>query len=422
MKLLKERNLLLLSIGQAVSLFGDRLNNMAMLALLGTRYAHSTFAFSGLAVFVSLPAILLAPFFGIITDKFDRRKLMIAMEVSRGVLVITIPLLFMVFPNIMLFYILVFLLYSMTVLYNNAKMAILPEIINEKRNIWGANAMLSVSGRIAIALGTILGGIIVELEIWKHLKLEGWTVGFFIDGLTYFFSAIMVALITLKSRRRNLHIDVKEIIEEEKSVLRKVVDDFKFALGIVFRKGILKLIFACIVLTMLILASVYNLYLPYIQQVLGYGTKGVGFMLGSAGLGLILGATFFSNLVRKFGEINSMIYGNILLASLLVLSIFLEGFIVYVLLFFLAGTIISPILLSYDTVIQRLIPNTMRGKIFSFREFVWSVSFLIFVIVLGSLGEFLKIIWHFELAIKVILMLSGTFVILASIILLKVWK
>ena len=420
MNIVKERNFWLLSIGQAVSLFGDRINNMALLALLGTRYTHSTFAFSGLAVFISLPAIILSPLSGVIADKFDRKKTMLLMELSRAFLVILIPLLFSIIANIMVVYSLVFLLYTFTVIYNNAKMSLIPEVIKDRRNLWDFNAFLNITGKLAIALGTVFGGVLVDLHIWKRLNIEGWKVGFYIDALTYLFSALMVYLITVESHRRmEKVIDLHQLVEEEKSVLRRTLEDIRFALSMVFRRGVLKFFYLSILNTMLLLAVVYNLYLPYIQQGLGFGTKGIGFVTGAAGLGLLVGSMLFSRIAGRFGEIVSITSMHILLSAVVVSSLFFHSFAAFLILFFIGGIFIAPLLLSYDTFLQRAVPATIRGKMFAFREFMWSSSFLTFVLILGFVSEVLKGFVGFENAVRIIIVISVGIIVFLSIILLR---
>ncbi len=420
MKVIRERNLWFLALGQSVSLFGDRINNMALLALLGTRYTHSTFAFSGLAVFISLPAIILSPLSGVIADKFDRKKTMLVMELFRALLVVLIPLLFSLFANILIVYSLVFLLYTFTVIYNNAKMSLIPEVIKDRRNLWDFNALLNVSGKLAIALGTVFGGVLVDLYVWKKLNIEGWKVGFYIDALTYLFSALMVYLITVETAKRvKKIINIHAIMEEEKSVLRRTIEDIKFALSMVFRRGVLKFFYLSILNTMLLLAVVYNLYLPYIQQGLGFGTKGIGFVTGAAGLGLLVGSMMFSRIAGKFGEITSITTMHILLSIIVVSSLFFHSFLAFLILFFIGGVFIAPLLLSYDTFLQRVVPTTFRGKMFAFREFMWSSSFLTFVLILGFVSEVLKGFVGFENAVRIIIILSVGVIVFLSLILLK---
>ncbi len=420
-RLLRERNFWLLTAGQSISLFGDRINNMALLALLGARYTHSTFAFSGLAVFVSLPAIFLSPISGIIADRFNRKHIMLTMEISRGVLVVLIPLLFSLFSNIMIVYTLVFLLYTLTIIYNNAKMSLIPEMIKDRGVLWDFNALMGMAGKIAMALGVVFGGVLVDMEIWKRMGFEGWEVGFYIDSITYFFSALMVYFITIEVapeiRKRKL--DFHELVEEERGWLLRILEEIKYALGIVLRRGILKFFYLSIINTMLLVAVIYNLYFPYIQQGLGYGTKGIGFVVGAGLLGVLLGTLMFSRIAITIGEITSIALSNVVLALFIFLSIFYHGFFALMVLFFIGGILMAPLFLSYDTFLQRAIPSSIRGKMFSFKEMFWAAGFLLWALFLGFVSEILKRFVGFEASVRIIIVGASVLIILSTIILLK---
>ncbi|MEO0224448.1 MAG: MFS transporter [candidate division WOR-3 bacterium] len=385
MKLLREKNLILLSIAQFISLFGDRLNNMALVGILGSYYSQSTFVFSGLAIFISLPSILFSPISGIIADKLNRKKIMITIEILRALIVFLIPFIFIKFKSILLIYFLIFLLYSLTLPFNNAKMASIPQMVN---NIYTANAFLNTTGRLSIALGILFGGVIVDLYIWQKLGFEGWQIAFYIDSLTYLISAFIILFITFEEQKKN-NFEFQEIIEEEKSFLKKIIDDFKFGIEYISKDKFLSFVFKCIILTMLIISISYNVYLPYFQQNLGFGTKGIGIVGGFLGIGFIIGSSLFPIIAKKLGEIKIIVISHIIFPILFVLSLFVSNFFVLMLLFLIGGFTLSNLLISYDTFIQAVSDDFIRGRLFSFKEFLWSFSFLCFVFLIGIFGNFL---------------------------------
>jgi DHA3 family macrolide efflux protein-like MFS transporter len=412
MKIIKEKNLILLSTAQFISLFGDRLNNMALVGILGSYYSQSTFVFSGLAIFIALPSILFSPISGIIADKINRKKIMITIEILRALIVFLIPFIFIKFKNIILIYFLIFLLYSLTLPFNNAKMASIPQMVN---NIYTANAFLNITGRLSIALGILFGGVTVDLYIWKKLGFEGWQIAFYIDSLTYLISAFIIAFITFEEQKKN-NFEFQEIIEEEKSFLKKIIDDFKFGLEYISKDKFLLFVFKCIILTMLIISISYNVYLPYFQQNLGFGTKGIGIVGGFLGIGFIIGSSLFPIIAKKLGEIKIIIISHIIFPILFVLSLFVSNFFVLMLLFLIGGFTLSNLLISYDTFIQAVSDDSIRGRLFSFKEFLWSFSFLCFVFLIGIFGEILKIFFKFENVIKSLILITSAIVISLNLI------
>ncbi|MCS7245069.1 MAG: MFS transporter [candidate division WOR-3 bacterium] len=407
MKSLKDKNLFLLTTAQSISLFGDRLNNMALLGILGSYYSQSTFVFSGLAMFITLPSILFSPISGIISDKFNRKKIMIIIEILRAIIVASIPFIFLNLKNILAVYFMIFLLYSLTILFNNAKMASIPDMV---KNVYTANAFLNITGRLSIAIGILFGGIVVDLSIWKNFNIEGWQAAFYIDAITYILSATLILFITVESRNSS-KIEFSEIIEKERSFFRGLFEDFKFGLNYVKNDIKLFFVFKCLILTMLVISISYNIYLPYFQQNLGFGTKGIGITGLFVGIGLLVGSLIFPTIVKKFGEIKIITYSHFIISAMFIVSIFIKELFVLLMLFFVGGIFLSLLLMSYDTFIQSFYENSIRGRLFSFKEFLWSTSFLLFVFLLGTLGEFLKLFFNFERAIKIIILTSGLIII-----------
>jgi MFS family permease len=167
---------------------------------------------------------------------------------------------------------------------------------------------------------------------------------------------------------------------------------------------------------MLIISISYNVYLPYFQQNLGFGTKGIGIVGGFLGIGFIIGSSLFPIIAKKLGEIKIIIISHIIFPILFVLSLFVSNFFVLMLLFLIGGFILSNLLISYDTFIQAVSDDSIRGRLFSFKEFLWSFSFLCFVFLIGIFGEILKIFFKFENVIKSLILITSAIVISLNLI------
>jgi dTMP kinase len=78
------------------SSLGDWLGLLATTALAaqlsGGSYATANFAIAGVFIARLLPAVFLGPIAGVIADRFDRRRLMVSVDLLRGALYISIPI------------------------------------------------------------------------------------------------------------------------------------------------------------------------------------------------------------------------------------------------------------------------------------------------------------------------------------------
>lgn len=92
---LRYRGFRRLSVALALSSFGDWLGYLAVTALatqLVTGFGAKSFAVGGVLAVRLLPAVVLAPFVGVLADRFDRRLTMVVSDVLRFVLFVSIPL------------------------------------------------------------------------------------------------------------------------------------------------------------------------------------------------------------------------------------------------------------------------------------------------------------------------------------------
>jgi DHA3 family macrolide efflux protein-like MFS transporter len=155
-------SLFLLLQGQFVSMMGDMIYEIALgfwvLAFTGSP------ALMGILMATSLlPAVLIAPFAGVVADRFNRKKLMILMDLIRGfaiILVATAALmgilqLWMVFLGGII-------LGIGGAFFGPAAMSVLPQMV-PKDKITNANSLFGVATTGADILGNSLGGILYVL-------------------------------------------------------------------------------------------------------------------------------------------------------------------------------------------------------------------------------------------------------------------
>ena len=131
--------------GQLISLFGDRLNQLALVAVvaISTGSALAT----GLVFFAAtLPNLLLSPIAGTFVDRWDHKEVMVVSDILRAAIVLILPV--AAITNIVLVYPLIFLVTSISVFFRPARVAILPRIVPEE-DLLSANSALWVGETFA---------------------------------------------------------------------------------------------------------------------------------------------------------------------------------------------------------------------------------------------------------------------------------
>lgn len=168
-------------LGNIVSLLGDWFNTIALYQLID-QLTGSPFALGAVFITKMLPWALASPVAGLIVDRFDRRHTMIASDLLRAVVVL--GLLLIDEPDEVIFvYVLTALQVVIGSVFQPAQTASIPNITSP-RELLTANALMSATWSVLLALGAALGGVTTEML--------GIRAVFIIDSLTYLGSAYFI--------------------------------------------------------------------------------------------------------------------------------------------------------------------------------------------------------------------------------------
>src|SRR5690242_15461776 len=115
-------------LGQIVSETGDYFNNIAVFALVLEK-GGSGLIVSGVMLSRAIPAVLAGPIAGVLLDRFDRKRIMIASDLIRAAVALAF-LLTIREPTPWLLYLLSGLLMFASPFFTSGRAAILPTITN----------------------------------------------------------------------------------------------------------------------------------------------------------------------------------------------------------------------------------------------------------------------------------------------------
>lgn len=169
-------------LGQIVSLLGDWFNLIGSATLIAT-LTGSGVAISGLFVVRMLAPFLISPVAGVVTDRYDRRTILIAADLLRAGIVLCF-LLVQDASTVWLLYVLTALQLAVSGFFDPAKNAILPDVVAPKQ-LGAANALVSATWSMMLAFGAALGGLVAGL--W------GIHTAFVLDAFTFLLSAWFIA-------------------------------------------------------------------------------------------------------------------------------------------------------------------------------------------------------------------------------------
>ena len=177
-------------LGTLVSLFGDWFNTLALYRLAAD-LTGSELALGGVLLTKLLPLAVAAPVAAALVDRLDRKHVMIGADLLRAAIVLGF-LLVRDAGDLWLLYVLAFAQIAVSAAFGPAKSATLPNVAR-RGELLTANALLSASWSVMLALGAAAGGPAVDLF--------GTDAVFVFDALTYLVSAAFIARMTIPQER-----------------------------------------------------------------------------------------------------------------------------------------------------------------------------------------------------------------------------
>jgi MFS family permease len=171
----------LLYIGQTISQLGDWFNSVAVFALLLDLTGSAT-AVAWMMIVQFLPVAVVGPVAGVIVDRVDRRRVMIAADILRGLLILGL-LLVRRPEQVWIAYVVMSLTVAATAFFEPARTATIPNITSDEE-LMPANALASATWSAMLAIGASVGGLVT--------LAAGRNVAFVINALSFVASALFI--------------------------------------------------------------------------------------------------------------------------------------------------------------------------------------------------------------------------------------
>jgi MFS family permease len=390
-EILGNRNFLLLWLGQLFSNFGDRLNQMALVALVYQRNPGSEMALAKLISFTIIPVFIIGPIAGVWVDRLNRKDIMVISDILRGALVLAVPLLINL-NQIGLIYVVIFFTFSISRFFIPSKMAIIPDLV-PKEKLLMANTLQDTTHMVGNVVGLMAAGFIV------NIRYVGAIGGFYIDSITFFVSAVLIAMIVLKEKEQ--HRVREEIVTAahalESSLRTSVVAEMKEGLKSLASYPAMRFITYVFFVLLAGIGAISCVIIVFVQNAFGTSTRHIGFFGTYLVCGLFLGTVVYGRFGHKVDKVRaifaSFVMSGLAVAAFAVLvnsfpNVYLAG-----LLAGLVGLAVSPMMASLNTLTHETIRDDVRGRIFSSLEAVIHLAFMAFMFIAAYLAKYVDRFW-----------------------------
>lgn len=260
-------------LGQVVSESGDYFNNIAVFSLV-METTGSGLVISGVMLSRAIPAVLAGPVAGVVLDRFDRRRVMIASDLIRFVVALGF-ILTLYYRETWLLYALSALLMFASPFFTSGRISILPTITT-KDELHTANSLTHTTQWATLTAGAMLAG-------FATAKF-GYHWAFILNAASFLLSALAISRLRLEGRdfrpkRRPL---------AQSQVLRpwhEYTEGLRYMRSVPLTMGIALISVGWATGG----GAAQILFALFGEQVFNRGAAGIGTIWGFAGVGLLVG-------------------------------------------------------------------------------------------------------------------------------------
>lgn len=378
-------------LAQIISNFGDWFGILAVYALI-QQYSGSELLLGLIIVVKMLSLAASSPLAGFITDRFNRRQLMILCDIMRGILVLGLILVTSK-ELLWLAYLITAIQMVFSAIFEPAKTSSIPNVTTPEELV-NANILSAASWSIIFTTGMAFGGFATAYL--------GTDLVFIINAISYGISAIFIYRAVIPQ---------VEMTDEEKRKNRNpmtgIIEGFRFLKnnGSVLRPALAKGTF-----TMCIGALVYMLIIVA-EDVLLMGSVGLGILYAARGIGTGIGPVLGRRLFRReSGWIRAMGLFMIFCGLMYCITSWLSSIVLMSIFVLLAHMASGSNWVMSTVLLQRRSPDLFRGRVFSTEWLLFTLAQSVSVTVASLILEYdLLTIRECMLAFAILLIISGSF-------------
>ena len=367
---------------RTISQWGDTFSSVAIVILV-FRLTGSGVKVGVAIAFEIVPVLLFGFVAGVVVDRVSRQRIMVVADLARAAIALVLVLFS---GHLIVIYASAFGLSAFSVFFNPAASSVVPVLVPDEADVVGANSAIWSSAVLSqIVLAPVAGGLVV---------LAGAAPAFAINASSFVVSAVLLSRLRLPSAPARTPV---RRIEEVKEGLRTIRDSrFLSTLAVVQA------------LAALSAGATSALLVVLAERHLRVGGGQFGLLIGAIGVGAGLGPLVLNRFVHNVRRAG-WLFGPYVLRGLvdLVLTVTTNlGLAAGALAIYGVGTSTGNI--TYNTVLQTGVDDSVRGRVFAFYDIVWQSSRLVSIVIGGVLAD--------AYGITVVYALGGSLLLAAGVI------
>lgn len=382
-RILRQRNFQRLWAGGLISMIGDWVLIVGLPFEIYRR-TGSTLATGGMVLAYLVPSILLGSIGGVFVDRWDRKRLMVVINLVLAVAVL--PLLAIDALGIWIAYAVLLVSSSLEQLFGPAEGALLPSLLeNPDDDLVTANALNGMNNHLARLIGPAVGGIIVAAG-----GLVAVTV---IDAATFLVSAAMIGSISAPHTRA---VRTESLEHQAATAVERLLHEWRDGLDLVWRQPVLRALLVFFAITRIGEGLTATLFVPWATDALHSDAAGYGALLSTQAIGGLAGAIVIGRMGSRADPLKLVIFGALTFG-------FIDlGLFTYPVLWpFIGPALVAMVVVGVPgaammagiaTLEQTLAGDQHRGRVIGAMGAIGGVGSLIGAVAAGILGESLPVV------------------------------
>jgi MFS family permease len=342
---LRSKNYRLYFAGQSISLIGTWMQNVA-LSWLVYRLTGSVFLL-GLVGFMSqIPMFILAPITGVLSDRFDRLRIMTLAQVCFMLQALAMTLL-VLFNVIEVWHIIALsLVFGIISAFDApARQSLVIDLIDRREDLGNAIALNSALFNGARLIGPAIAGITIALV--------GEGICFLLNTIS--FIAVIFALLKIK-------VPVRKIVIQDTKLKKIFADGFSYT----FKTIPIRILLIQLALLSLVALPFIVLLPAYAKEILHGNADTLGYLMSSLGAGALTGAIYMASRKTVIGLARIISLCSSLLGLMILLASFSQKMYFSLILFYFGGLSMILTIAAINTMIQTIADEDKRGRVMSF--------------------------------------------------------
>lgn len=337
-------------LGQLLSNFGDTLHYIALVVLV-FQLTGEGIAVAALAAAEIVPLFLLGPIAGVLIDRMSRKAVLVGADLFRAILVLSL-----MWPQgTWHAYAVAAGLAAGNAFFNPTVQAVVPVLTSSEQRL-AANSVSWSTGRLVQILASAVVG--------AFIGLIGTGPAFFLNAATFVASALLIVRLPIPPH-------AGQVASEARRGLGGYLNDARQGLAFAASDRFVSRLLVVQALASLATGATGAMLVVLAEKHLLLPPSGFAWLIGAIGVGALLGPLIPNAFARDYRNAGWIFVPYLIRGVVDMLLATLTSLPAALLLLFVYGLNTSTGIVVFSTTVQEVVPDRIRGRVFTLLDMTW---------------------------------------------------